>query len=48
MGDPVYGAGGPAMMLHAVELTVPRAGKPDVHGHAPLPVRFHNNGFGDG
>ena len=48
MGDPVYGAGGPAMMLHATELTVPRPGKPDVHGHAPLPVRFHNNGFGDG
>lgn len=48
MGDPVYGSGGPAMMLHAVELTVPRDGKPDVRGHAPLPVRFHNNGFGDG
>jgi len=45
LGDPVYGAGGPAMMLHATELTVPREGKPDVHGVSPLPVRFHNSGF---
>jgi tRNA pseudouridine32 synthase / 23S rRNA pseudouridine746 synthase len=48
MGDPVYGRGGPAMMLHAVELTVPREGKDDIHATAPLPVRFHNAGFGRG
>ena len=46
VGDPVYGKGGPAVMLHAAELTVPREGKPDVHAEAPLPVRFHNAGFG--
>ncbi len=48
LGDPVYGRGGPALMLHAAELTVPREGKPDVHAAAPLPVRFHNAGFGRG
>jgi tRNA pseudouridine32 synthase/23S rRNA pseudouridine746 synthase len=46
MGDPVYGTGGPAVMLHAAGLTIPRDGKPDVHAEAPLPVRFHNVGFG--
>jgi tRNA pseudouridine32 synthase / 23S rRNA pseudouridine746 synthase len=46
MGDPVYGTGGPAVMLHAAGLTIPRDGKPDVHAEAPLPVRFHNAGFG--
>jgi tRNA pseudouridine32 synthase / 23S rRNA pseudouridine746 synthase len=45
VGDPVYGQGGPAVMLHAQSLTVPREGKPDVHAEAPLPVRFHNAGF---
>ncbi|MCD2322707.1 RNA pseudouridine synthase [Sphingomonas sp. IC-56] len=45
-GDPVYGAGGPAVMLHAEGLTIPREGKPPVEAHAPLPVRFHNLGFG--
>ena len=48
MGDPVYGAGGPAVMLHAAGLIVPREGKPDVTAEAPLPVRFHNMGFGGG
>jgi tRNA pseudouridine32 synthase/23S rRNA pseudouridine746 synthase len=48
LGDPVYGKGGPAVMLHAAELTIPREGKPDVHGEAPLPLRFHNIGFGRG
>lgn len=48
LGDSVYGRGGPALMLHAIELTVPRDGKPDVHATAPLPVRFHNAGFGRG
>ncbi len=45
LGDPVYGAGGPAVMLHAGGLIVPRDGKPDVTAEAPLPVRFHNAGF---
>ncbi len=48
VGDPVYGTGGPAVMLHAASLTVPREGKPDVAAEAPLPVRFHNLGFGGG
>lgn len=48
VGDPVYGAGGPAVMLHAAALSVPRDGKPEVAAEAPLPVRFHNLGFGRG
>ncbi|RYD59267.1 MAG: RNA pseudouridine synthase [Sphingomonadales bacterium] len=48
VGDPVYGSGGPAVMLHAAELTIPREGKPDVHAEAPLPLRFGNIGFGRG
>ncbi len=48
VGDPVYGTGGPAVMLHAAGLILPRAGKPDVAAEAPLPVRFHNLGFGHG
>jgi len=48
VGDPVYGAGGPAVMLHAASLAVPRDGKPDVAAEAPLPVRFGNLGFGNG
>ena len=48
LGDPVYGKGGPAVMLHAAALTVPREGKPDIHAEAPLPARFHNIGFGRG
>jgi len=48
VGDPVYGSGGPAVMLHAAELTIPREGKPDIHAEAPLPLRFGNIGFGRG
>ena len=48
LGDPVYGKGGPAVMLHAAELIVPREGKPEVKAEAPLPLRFHNIGFGRG
>lgn len=48
VGDPVYGGGGPAVMLHAAALTIPRDGKPDVTAEAPLPVRFGNLGFGRG
>jgi tRNA pseudouridine32 synthase / 23S rRNA pseudouridine746 synthase len=48
LGDPVYGRGGPAVMLHAAALAVPRDGKPPVEAEAPLPVRFTNLGFGRG
>lgn len=48
VGDPVYGRGGPAVMLHAAEITLKRDGKPDVHAEAPLPLRFGNIGFGRG
>lgn len=48
MGDPVYGAGGPAMMLHAVSLVMPRAGKNDVSAEAPWPERFAEAGFDRG
>ncbi|MCW3836347.1 RluA family pseudouridine synthase [Sphingomonas canadensis] len=48
MGDPVYGAGGPHMMLHAAALTVPRGAKPEIRATAPLPGHFAATGFGDG
>ena len=44
-GDPVYGRGGPAMMLHAVSLSLPRVGKPPAEAEAPLPPRFAHLGF---
>jgi tRNA pseudouridine32 synthase/23S rRNA pseudouridine746 synthase len=47
VGDPVYGDGSGASrtMLHAVELTVPREGKPDIHAVAPIPADFIALGF---
>lgn len=48
MGDPVYGAGGPAMMLHAAGISVPRPGKRDINADAPWPERFEAAGFGNG
>lgn len=45
LGDPVYGAGGPAMMLHAARLTLAREGKPPVTATAPLPARIAALGF---
>lgn len=46
LGDPVYGRSHPAgMMLHAAQLTVPRAGKADVAAEAPWPARFADVGF---
>ena len=47
LGDPVYGAGQGPLMLHAAELTVPRAGKEPVHAVAPTPARFAAAGFPD-
>ncbi len=45
VGDPVYGAGGEEMLLHAYRLSVPRAGKPAAEAIAPLPDRFAQAGF---
>ncbi|NBC37607.1 RNA pseudouridine synthase [Novosphingobium sp. FSY-8] len=50
VGDPVYGnAGGRAKrtMLHAVELSVPRNGKPPAQAVAPFPADFAALGFAD-
>ena len=44
-GDRVYGRGGPAMMLHAAFLSLPRAGKPPAEATSPLPPRFAHLGF---
>jgi tRNA pseudouridine32 synthase/23S rRNA pseudouridine746 synthase len=40
VGDPVYGRGGPSMLLHAQRLRLPRGSKPAIEGEAPLPERF--------
>jgi tRNA pseudouridine32 synthase/23S rRNA pseudouridine746 synthase len=40
LGDPVYGAAGPLMMLHAWKLHVPRGAKPPVEAVAPVPAAF--------
>ena len=39
-GDPVYGASGKHMLLHAESLSVPREGKAAVMATAPLPLHF--------
>ena len=46
VGDPIYGKGGTPMLLHAAELTVPRAGKEAIHAEAPIPAHFAAAGFG--
>lgn len=46
VGDPHYGRGGPAMLLHARRLVVPRRAKPAIDVAAPLPPRF--GAFADG
>ncbi len=40
VGDPVYGRGGGAMLLHACRLRLPRDPKPAIEGEAPLPESF--------
>lgn len=47
VGDPIYGDGTGAArtLLHAVELTVQREGKPPVHAVAPMPQDFLDLGF---
>lgn len=49
LGDPVYGdtRGARRTMLHAAALEVPRAGKPAIVAHAPLPADFAALGFTD-
>jgi tRNA pseudouridine32 synthase / 23S rRNA pseudouridine746 synthase len=47
VGDPVYGSGGPHMMLHAAALTVPRENHPPIAVTAPLPPHFVEAGFRD-
>lgn len=39
-GDPVYGAKGPHMLLHAETLSIPREGKPPAAATAKLPEHF--------
>ena len=46
-GDPVYGAGKGPMLLHALSLSMERAGKNPIDARAPLPPTFVNAGFGD-
>jgi tRNA pseudouridine32 synthase / 23S rRNA pseudouridine746 synthase len=48
VGDPVYGDGKGAMLLHAQRLSLPRVGKPPVEAVAPLPERFAQAGFSHG
>ena len=49
VGDPVYGqADKGGMMLHAIELAIPRDGKEDIAATAPWPDRFVAAGFGGG
>ena len=45
VGDPVYGAGGRAMLLHARSLIVPRPGKEAVSAVAAPPPVFAEAGF---
>lgn len=45
VGDPIYGAGKGAMLLHARSLIVPREGKPAIAATAPLPPSFAQAGF---
>jgi tRNA pseudouridine32 synthase/23S rRNA pseudouridine746 synthase len=40
VGDPVYGKAGPAMLLHAASLTIPREKKEPIAATAPLPPSF--------
>ena len=47
IGDPVYGAGGGPMLLHAVAIRVPREPKPEIVARAPLPASFAAAGFGE-
>ncbi|EQB30627.1 RluA family pseudouridine synthase [Sphingobium ummariense] len=45
VGDPVYGQGGGAMLLHSRFLSMPRGTKPPAEATAPLPATFAAAGF---
>lgn len=45
VGDPIYGDGQGAMLLHARGLVVPREGKPAISAVAPPPPAFARAGF---
>jgi tRNA pseudouridine32 synthase/23S rRNA pseudouridine746 synthase len=47
LGDPLYGAPGRGMMLHAATLSLPRDGKRPAAATATLPESFRALGFGD-
>lgn len=46
VGDPVYGDGQGAMLLHSRFLSIPRGNKPPAEAIAPLPSSFADAGFG--
>ena len=46
-GDPVYGRGGAALLLHSRALRLERNGKPAIEATAPLPSTFSDAGFSD-
>ena len=48
LGDPVYGRGQGALVLHAARLSVPREAHPAVAADAPLPPVFAELGFEHG
>ena len=45
VGDPVYGNGIGAMLLHSRFLSIPRGEKPPAQATAPLPATFAVAGF---
>jgi tRNA pseudouridine32 synthase/23S rRNA pseudouridine746 synthase len=45
VGDPLYGRAGPAMLLHARALSLPRANKAPIAAESPLPPSFAAAGF---
>ncbi len=47
VGDPMYGADGAAMLLHARALSLPRAPKAPVTAESPLPPAFLAAGFAE-
>jgi tRNA pseudouridine32 synthase / 23S rRNA pseudouridine746 synthase len=46
IGDPVYGNGGAAMLLHAIALRLAREGKNAIEAKADVPASFAKAGFG--
>ena len=47
VGDPVYGDGEGAMLLHSRFLSIARGDKPAAEATAPLPATFAAAGFGE-